>query len=328
MKADPKGKFTLTEDLDASGIQADEAAVAGTFTGELDGNGYRIKNLPTSLFNTLSGARIYDLVIENADITAARSGILANTIQNSTVIENVFIVDSSISNGVDGLGAFAGRLVNSTIRESASLDVSVRGLVAVGGIAGKTENGALIENCYVTGKVQGTYDHPSLGARTGGIAGWHGGGTISRCYTQAQITAPAKKGNGGLIGGPDTGSPSIEYSLSMSTGTGYRIAGFDVLDNVKEVYEYSGSGSETNVTEENRANVRETDAVYDKKFYTDILDFDESIWELDGLAYGKRPALKDAPVEENNFGLPNYSTVLMHENSARSGNRPTRIWRN
>ena len=72
MKADPKGKFTLTEDLDASGIQADEAAVAGTFTGELDGNGYRIKNLPTSLFNTLSGARIYDLVIENADITAAR----------------------------------------------------------------------------------------------------------------------------------------------------------------------------------------------------------------------------------------------------------------
>lgn len=314
MKADPKGKFTLTEDLDASGIQADEAAVAGTFTGELDGNGYRIKNLPTSLFNTLSGARIYDLVIENADITAARSGILANTIQNSTVIENVFIVDSSISNGVDGLGAFAGRLVNSTIRESASLDVSVRGLVAVGGIVGKTEKGALIENCYVTGKVQGTYDHPSLGARTGGITGWHGGGTISRCYTQAQITAPAKKGNGGLIGGPNTGSPSIEYSLSMSTGAGYRIAGFDVLDNMKEVYEYSGSDSETNITEENQSSVRETDAVYDKKFYTDTLDFDESIWELDGLAYGKRPALKDAPVEENNFGLPNYSTVLKHEN--------------
>lgn len=313
MQADPKGKFTLTEDLDASRISAEGAAVAGTFTGELDGNGYRIKNLPTSLFHTLSGARIYDLVIENADITTARSGILANTIQNSSVVENVFITDSSISNGVDGLGVFAGRLVNSTIRRSASLDVSVRGLVAVGGIAGKTETGAVIENCYVTGKVQGTYDHPSLGARTGGITGWHGGGTISRCYTQVQIIAPAKKGNGGLIGGPDKGSPSIEYCLSMSTGAGYRIAGFDVLDNVKEVYEYSGSGSGTNITEENRSGVKETDAIYDKEFYTGSLDFDESIWELDGLTYGKRPALKDAPVEENNFGLPNYSTVLDHE---------------
>ena len=166
----------------------------------------------------------------------------------------------------------------------------------------------------MTGKVQGTYDHPSLGARTGGITGWHGGGTISRCYTQAQITAPAKKGNGGLIGGPNTGSPDIEYSLSMSTGAGYRIAGFDVLDNMKEVYEYSGSDSETNITEGNQSGVKETDAVYDKNFYTDTLDFDESIWELEGLAYGKRPALKDAPLEENNFDLPNYSTVLKHEN--------------
>lgn len=86
-----------------------------------------------------------------------------------------------------------------------------------------------------------------------------------------------------------------------------------MLDNVKEVYEYSGSGSGTNITEENRSGVKETDAIYDKEFYTGSLDFDESIWELDGLPYGKRPALKDAPVEENNFGLPNYSTVLDHE---------------
>ena len=134
----------------------------------------------------------------------------------------MIIMDSSISNGVDGLGVFAGRLSGSTVRQSASSDVSVKGLVAVGGIAGKTENGALIEDCYVTGIVRGTYDHPSLGARTGGIAGWHGGGTIRRCYTQAQIIAPAEKGNGGIIGGPNTGRPRIEYSLSMSFGAGFR----------------------------------------------------------------------------------------------------------
>ena len=313
MAEDPKGRHELTEDLDASGISPDAAAVAATFTGELDGNGHTIYNLPTNLFGTLNGAHIHDLVIQDAAVTASRNGILANAIQNRSVIENVFIVDSSISNGIDGLGAFTGRLANSTIRKSASVNVSVRGLVAVGGIAGKTESGALIENCYVTGKVQGTYDHPSLGARVGGITGWHGDGMISRCYTQAQIIAPAQKGNGGIIGGPNTGNPVIEYSLSMSSGAGYRIAGFDVLENAAEVYEYSGSDSITNITDENQDNVKETDSVYEKSFYKDILGFDEEIWDLDGVVYEKRPALKDAPMEENNYGIPNYSGLLKHE---------------
>ena len=185
--------------------------------------------------------------------------------------------------------------------------------MAVGGIVGRTEAGALIEDCYVTGKVQGTYDHPSLGARTGGITGWHGGGKISRCYTNAEIIAPAKKGNGGIIGGPNTGSPVIEYSLSMSTGAGFRIAGFDVLDSVKEVYEYSGSGSATNVTEANGNSVKETDAVYDRKFYEDILGFDGKVWDLEGLALKKLPILSDSPVEDNSYGIPSYSEVKDHE---------------
>ena len=313
MAAEPKGTFELTEDLDASGISADAPAVAGTFTGELDGNGFRIRNLPTSLFGTLSGAHIHDLVIEDAAVTAQRSGILANFIQRQSIVENVFIVDSSVSNSVDEMGAFAGKLSDSTIRRSASVNVSLRGLVAVGGIVGRTEAGALIEDCYVTGKVQGTYDHPSLGARTGGITGWHGGGKISRCYTNAEIIAPAKKGNGGIIGGPNTGSPVIEYSLSMSTGAGYRIAGFDVLNGVKEVYEYSGSGSSTNVTEANGNSVKETDAVYERMFYEDILGFDGKVWDLEGLALKKLPILSDSPVEDNSYGIPSYSEVKDHE---------------
>lgn len=312
MRTDPRGSFVLTEDLDASGISPDTPAVPGSFSGELDGNGFRIKNLPTALFQTLSGARIHDLVIEDASVTSFQSGILANVIQNQSLIENVFLLDSSISNGVDGLGAFAGRLVNSTIRRSASVNISVRGLVAVGGIVGKTESGALIEDCYVTGKIQGTYDHPSLGARTGGVAGWHGSGRIRTCYTKAQIIAPAKKGNGGIIGGPNTGSPVIEHSLSMSSGAGYRIAGFDVLDNVKEVYEYSGSGSETSITEENQTEIKETDAVYDRSFYEDTLKFDGNVWNLDGLEYGKLPSIEGAPVEDNNLGIPGYSLVVNH----------------
>lgn len=319
MAADPKGSYRLTEDLDASGLSDGAAAVAGTFTGELDGNGYRILNLPTSLFHTLSGAYIHDLVIENAQVTAARSGILANTIQNGSVVERVFLVDSSISNGVDGLGAFAGSLNNAAIRESASIGVSVKGLVAVGGVVGKTGSGAVIENCYVTGKVQGSYDHPTLGARVGGIAGWHGGGTIRACFAQVQVVAPAQKGNGGLIGGPNTGSPVLEDCLSMSSGAGYRIAGFDVLDSVRNVYEYSGSDSATNITQANRDQVKETDNLFEQEFYVDTLGWDEGVWELSLLAYGKRPSLKAAPERDNNYDIPDYGQV-----QGQPGYRPDR----
>lgn len=312
MSANPSGSFTLTEDLDASEISAD-IAVPGVFTGELNGNGHKILHLPTSLFDTLSGAHIHNLVIEGAQVTTSRSGILANVIQNRSVIENVFIVDSSISNEVDGLGAFAGTLHNATIRESASINVSIKGLVAVGGIVGKTNAGAIIENCFVTGKIQGTYDHPTLGARVGGITGWHGGGEIRYSFTQVQVMAPAKKGNGGIIGGPNTGSPVIENCLSLSTGAGYRIAGFDVLTNVKNVYEYSGSGSATNITDANKGQIKETDAIFDKSFYRDTLGLDETIWNLDLLSYGKRPNLKTAPEVDNNYEIPEYSLVQSHE---------------
>ena len=310
MSAAPNGDYVLTQDLDASGLSPDAAAVAGTFTGTLNGNGYRILNLPTSLFQTVSGATIQNLVIENAQITTSRSGILANVIQNGAVVREVFLVDCVLQNNVDELGAFAGNLKNATIERSASVNVSVKGLVAVGGIVGKTNAGAVIDNCYVTGKIQGSYDHPSLGARVGGIAGWHGGGVIQNSFTQVQVIAPAQKGNGGLIGGPNTGSPVLENCLSMSSGAGYRIAGFDVLANAKNVYEYAGSSSLSNITQANREQIRETDAVFDKDFYTQSLGWEEGIWELDLLAYGKRPNLHAAPETDNNYGIPAYASVL------------------
>lgn len=314
MASDPAGSYELTEDLDAYGLSLNSPAVSGVFTGELNGNGYSILNLQTSLFQTLSGAHIKNLVLDNAEITSARSGILAGVIQNNSLVENVYITDSSVSNGVDELGAFAGNLNHSTIKESASVNVSVKGLVAVGGIVGKTSNGAVIENCYVIGRVQGTYDHPTLGARVGGIAGWHGGGKIAHCFTQAQITAPANKGNGGIIGGPNSGSPIIENSISMSKGAGYRIAGFDVLDNAKNVYEYSLSSSISNITESNKNNIKKTDKIFEKDLYKNELGFDEEKWNLELLIYGKRPGLISSPVADNHYNIPEYSLLTAEEN--------------
>ena len=69
MSSNSTGSFQLNKDLDASRLSDAEAAVLGTFSGELDGNGHRIYNLNRPLFQTLQGAKIHDLVIEDANIT-------------------------------------------------------------------------------------------------------------------------------------------------------------------------------------------------------------------------------------------------------------------
>lgn len=317
MAADPGGSFELTEDLDAHGLSLNSTAVLGVFSGELNGNGYSILNLQTSLFQTLSGASIKNLVIDNAEITTSLGGILADIIRGGSVIDNVYVTNSTISNSVDELGAFASNLNDSVIKESACVNVAVKGLVAVGGIAGKTNGSAVIENCYVTGSVQGTYDHPTLGARVGGIVGWHGSGRISNCYSKVNIIAPADKGNGGIIGGPNEGNPVIENTISLSDGDGWRIAGFDVLQNAKNVYEYSNSSSMSNITQSNSANISETADIFKKELYKNELNFDESIWNLDLLKYGKLPSLISSPLLDNNFDIPEYSLL-----TAANGYRP------
>ena len=70
MASDPKGSFELTEDLDASGISADTAAVAVTFSGELDGNGHGITGLKGVLFEKIDGGSVSDLTIEGSRLTA------------------------------------------------------------------------------------------------------------------------------------------------------------------------------------------------------------------------------------------------------------------
>ena len=60
--------------------------------------------------------------------------------------------------------------------------------------------------------------------------------------------------------------------------------------------------------------MKETDAIFDKSFYRDTLGFYEDIWNLDLLAYGKRPNLKMAPVANNNYDIPDYTQVRKDKN--------------
>lgn len=323
MASDLSGTYELTEDLDASMIDSSKAAIAGTFRGTLDGNGHKIINLPTVLFEKLNQATIKNLVIENANINREVKGILAGTIENQTIVENTHIKDSKISNNQAGLGAFAGGLTNSTIKNSSAIQISVKGNNTIGGIVGQMSSGSSVENCYVTGTLQGTQTGNVLGARVGGITGWHSGKTIDHCYTNVTIIAAVVTGNGGIIGGPSGGSPSITNSLSMSTGKAYKIAGFNVLSNASNVYEYTESDATTNINDNNKDKIKTITNLYEETFYKDILGLEEEIWNLELVEDKKLPNLKldpmpnelaDYEVTENKNQIPNYEEVRKNAN--------------
>lgn len=318
MAADPDGTFELTCDLDASGIATGSYAVPGTFTGTLQGNGHSIYNLPVGLFQKLSKATITDLVLENARITAAHNGILAGSIESQTVVEKVYLVDCTLSNATNMTGGFTGKLSNSTVRQSAAINLTLKADNTIGGIAGQTDPGSVVEDCYVTGQLQGTRSH-NLGARVGGISGWHSGAMIQRCVTKVNITAPKNEGNGGIIGGPGSANTSkISHCVSLGGGTAYRIAGFTAaLAGAEEVYEYAGSNSTTNRTDANADKIKEVETL-DRAFYADTLGLDAAIWHLDLVDSGKLPSLQGDPLPktqtdydilENANGIPSYQRV-------------------
>lgn len=319
MASDLDGTFTLDCDLDAAGITG-SYAVPGTFTGTLNGNGHTIYNLPAGLFQKLSKATVTDLVLEDAAVTTDAKGILAGSIDGGATVEKVFLVDCSLRNAAGNMvGGFTGSLTNATIRQSAAINLTLQADNTIGGMVGQTYAGSRIQDCYVTGKLQGTRVHNNLGARVGGITGWHSGTIIERCLTNVTIAAPSKTGNGGIIGGPSSANGSkISHCVSLGGGTAYRIAGFTVtLSSAEEVYEYAASNSTTNRTDGNADKVKEVSELT-RAFYEDTLGLQDGVWYLD-LAGGTRlPSLAgdplpkneaDAEIEANANGIPSYQRL-------------------
>ncbi len=317
----PNGKFELTEDIDASSISTTTAAISQAFKGTLNGNGHKIINLPTVLFASLNGATIKDLVIENAKITNNSKAILANSISGNSTVQNTYIVNSSLSNGQNQVGAFVGNITNSTIKESSAISVNIKASNTIGGIAGQMSGGSIVENCYVTGTLEGTIYH-GLGARVGGITGWDSGTKIEKCYTNVTIKAVDRTGNGGLIGGPSGGNPLVKDSVSLSSGNSSRIAGFGTVGGMKNVYEYSKSNSTTNIAN-NNSPIKSIDDIYDKDFYKNTLGFSEDIWNLEIVDHNTLPILKKDPlpntvneyeIKENKNNIPNYGEIRTNNN--------------
>lgn len=199
----------LTDDIDLAGVEWTPTA---KYSGTLNGNGYAIKNLVSEagLFESLNGATITNLKIEDATVTAAsnHTGILAGSIVKdasapATVIENV-----TVSGTVIGGDYYTGGLIGAVSAYHAEItnctnnaNVTSNGQQA-GGIVGYAKRDALIENCTNNGDISGS-------AFVGGIIGLIAGEdddpslyvTVKDCVNYGTVTGDSTKPYGGYVGG-------------------------------------------------------------------------------------------------------------------------------
>lgn len=125
----------------------------------------------------------------------------SNTISNYAAFNGHYngnyhkLTNYTLSNKRLYTGVF-GRINRKAIIENLSVTGSVTGEAScVGGIVGEQGYGSIVRNCDFTGTVKGM-------KFVGGISGKvQGGGTISNCYVNANVTATGDTDNTGIAGG-------------------------------------------------------------------------------------------------------------------------------
>ncbi|TWH51617.1 filamentous hemagglutinin N-terminal domain-containing protein [Sporomusa sp. KB1] len=221
--------YTLSRNLDLSGLFTDAAGMWNTatgfvpigsattpFTGSFDGNGYSISGLTITnpsvsaigLFGYISGATISDVGLTGLVITGGAN----NTYVGGLVGYNDggTIADVYTTGAVNG-GTNAGGLVgfnNGTVKQSYSM-ATVSGAGNVGGLTGT--NTGTITNSYfdAAGVVSG-----GTASKTGGIAGVNSG-TISTSYSAGAVSGGTA---GGLVG--DGSGGTVAASVWDTTTSG------------------------------------------------------------------------------------------------------------
>lgn len=200
-------EFILTETVDCDGKKIDSI---GGFTGELNGNGYEIKNLELEegLFTKLTDDSIVqNLCISEVSLSNNREsqeylGVLTNELDNASVNNiNIKKLSLNVTGKTYCFGGIAGYCIDSKI-SNCSVEFEETNLLKspnyIGGICGETHTGNIIGVC-----VSGDIDAPRHSVVGGAIGSTHG--TYSVGPDRMEITVSlnntdGKSTMGGLIG--------------------------------------------------------------------------------------------------------------------------------
>ncbi len=246
LKADMNGKYFLVNDIELNEEWTPIGNEENPFTGEIDGEGYTIKNIKISFIKEYEDEELqdeddetlkeleefFDGYLDERDTYVdwnSNKGIFGYV--NEAKFENInFIVDIEASSyvggiiaradevtinnvtvsgkikGTDRIGGFVGYGENVKINDSTS-SVSVEGKSYVAGFVGTATN-AFFERSIVSGKIKGELI-------ISGFIGDVNNISIKNCYSKAEVTSISYVA--GFIGISDINSGIIENSYSIAT---------------------------------------------------------------------------------------------------------------
>lgn len=179
------------------------------FKGEYTAYGAAIHNLkiaindnpndepePAGLFGVTEAATIRGVAIVNSQITGGlrETGALIGRAKNSLVI------DVTVAGQVSGTGPYVGGLIGvmssgDVYRSSANVSLQGGSTGGTGGLIGIISAGALIDESFASGSVQG---HPGLAENVGGLVGSMANSDIVNSYSTSAVRGEIAVG--GLVG--------------------------------------------------------------------------------------------------------------------------------
>ena len=198
------------------------------FTGNLNGNGHTIENMTikncgsnAGLFGYIEGAKIYDLTLENYNITGGAAnnvgGLVGCLKAGKASISKVYakgtITLSSTSSCVGGLLGYISSPCSIEQCYSGG-EILAKNASDVGGFIGRSYRGGAsqtphIDNCYSTTNVEGN-------KLVGGLIGYMEGGEITYSYAIGKVKGTSD--TGGIVGSKYGGGATSSYWCAETTG--------------------------------------------------------------------------------------------------------------
>ncbi len=213
-------KFKLTKDLD---MTKHPNFMIPDFKGEFDGNGHTISNVsincpeisPVGLFQAISGGKIYNLKLENVDITGEN-----NTGGLVGLAEDSFIDNCSVSGKVQGKNQVGGIVGKSSANITNCIsNTKVSGRQKVGGITGESSKGNVSKSNNNNIKIESSSSENIISSTyedVGGIVGKATNTNVSYCHATGEVIA--NRYGGALIGRCFNAIVSNCYSRSKVAG--------------------------------------------------------------------------------------------------------------
>ena len=221
----PTGKFILTADIDMDG--KDFKGFTSDFSGTIDGQGHKVKNLKVEfdgdnekgVFYKTVSATIKNIAFENMQVLGhgtKRIGLVGNAL--GTTFEQVAVTGKV--DGDDNVALLAGHADNVTIK-NCYVSGEVVAAMQAGGFIGQLEGkGASIENSYFNGDIKVTIYGWAAGfigrieASAGTTINLNNSVSIGNVYNEGRTAHPFIAVNAGGAGA-DQGAV-INYSGNIS----------------------------------------------------------------------------------------------------------------